>query len=173
LVGCCYYFFKEEPLEPQQAAGTPKEEEAATLSYAGNSITEEKDGKILWQLGAETIAIDMNTKNTTLKNIKGTLYQDNGGKIDITAPEAFIDSKTKDIVMKGTVHALASDGATFTAQGTRWSDQEQLFYGSGDVVVTKDDTVMSGDNVESDKNMEKIKVYGHAKIVKGGVTNEK
>lgn len=169
VAGCLYYFFKDEPLVPQGAVA-PKVEEASTLSYAGNSITEEKDGKRVWELGAETIDIDVNTKNMLLKNIKGTFYQDNGGKIDITASQGTMDNKTKNIVMTGTVHAVASDGSTFTAAETRWLAQEQLFSGAGNIICTKDDTVMTGDTIESDKNMTNIKIAGHAKIVKGGAS---
>lgn len=169
LASGLYYFFKDEAFYQKEAA-TPKEEPVTTMSYIGNSIIEEKDGKKIWELAAETIEIDANTKNIMLKNIKGTFYQDNGGKIDITAPTATMDNKTKDIVMSGKVNAIASDGATFVAQETHWLGKEQLFYGSGDVLVTKDDTIMSGDKIESDKNMVKIKVSGHAKILKGGVT---
>lgn len=168
LAGCLYYFLKDEPLQPKEAVVESQVAETTTLSYTGNSITEEKDGKRLWELAAETIDVDVNTKNMTLKNIKGTFYQDNGGKIEITAPVAFMDSKTKDISMSGKVHAVSSDGGDFTAQETRWSDKEQLFYSSGNIVFKKNDTVLSGDKLQSDKDMIKIKLSGHAKILKGG-----
>jgi len=176
MIACCllflggglYYFLRAEPITPKTPAEVASVEPAATLSYVGNLITEEKDGKRLWELGAETIEIDVNTKNMKLKNVKGVFYQDNGGKIDISAPEAVMDSKTKDIVMTGKVQAVASDGATFSAQEVRWMGLEQRFYGTKDVQLTKDNTVMSGDNIESDANMAKIKVYGHAKVIKGG-----
>ena len=79
-----------------------------------------------------------------------------------------MDSKTKNIVMTGKAQAVASDGATFSAQEIRWMGQQQRFYGTGDVLLTKDHTVMSGDNIESDANMAKIKVSGHAKVIEGG-----
>lgn len=170
LIGGLYYFLKDEPLAPKEPVQATNVEQVSTLSYVGNSITEEKDGKPLWQLGAETIEIDVKTKNMNMKNIKGTFYQANGGKIDITAPGAVLDSKTKDIVMTGKVQATASDGTAFTAEETRWSGQQERFYGSGNVLFTKDDTVMTGDKIESDANMAKIKVYGNAKIVKGGAS---
>lgn len=168
LAGCLYYFLKDEPLvskEPAEIATS----EPSTMSYVGNSIVEEKDGKRLWELSAETIEVDTNTKNMKLKNMKGIFYQTNGGKIDITAPEAVMDSKTKDIVMAGKVQAVATDNTSFTAQEIRWSSQEQRFYGTGDILLTKDDTVMTGDRIEGDKNLGKIKLSGHANIVKGGV----
>lgn len=167
LAGCLYYFFKDEPIEPKEPIQVAVSE-PSVLSYLGNSITEEKDGKRLWELSAETIEIDTNTKNMKFKNSKGIFYQENGGKIEIIAPETVVDSKTKEVVMAGKVQAMASDGTAFTAQTIRWSGQEQRFYGSGDVLLTQDDTVMAGDHIESDGNMSKIKVYGHASIVKGG-----
>ena len=168
LAGCLYYFLKDEPFtskEPTESATS----EPSTMSYVGNNIVEEKDGKRLWELSAETIEVDTNTKNMKFKNMKGIFYQTNGGKIDITAPEAVVDSKTKDIVMAGKVHAIATDSTAFTAQEIRWSSKEQRFCGTGDILLTKDDTVMTGDRIEGDGNMSKIKVSGHANIVKGGV----
>lgn len=169
LGGCLYYFVKDEPLSPpKEPVQKTKNVQGSTLSYIGNSIVEEKDGKRLWELGAETIEMDMNTDKVNVSNIKAVFYQENGGKIDIMAPKAVIDNKTKNIVMTGKVNAVASDGATFTAQEAQWLGQEQRFLGSGDVVLTKDDTVMTGDKIEINSNMEKIKVYGNAKVVKGG-----
>lgn len=168
LVSSLYYFLKDEPIVPKPPVVEPQNQQTSTMSYVGNSIFEEKDGKRLWELKAEAIEIDPETKNIRLKNLIGTFYQDKGGKIDITAPEAFIDSKTRDIMMSIKVHAVASDGGTFTANETRWSSKERHFYGAGDVILTKDDTVMTGDKIESDANMNKVKMSGNAKVIKGG-----
>ena len=168
LIGGMYYFLKDELLAPPKPIEVEKVQPVANLSYVGNSIKQDKDGKPLWELAADTIEIDPTTKNVNMINIKGTFFQANGGKVDITAPGAMLDSKTKDIVMTGKVQAVASDGTTFTAQETRWSGQQELFYGSGGVVVTKEDTVMTGEKIESDANLAKIKVIGNAKIVQGG-----
>lgn len=169
LAGCLYYFLKDEPLASKEPVQVAASEPDSKLSYVGNSITEEQDGKRLWELSSETIEIDTITKNAKFKNVKGVFYQDNGGKIDITAPEAVVDSKTKEIVMVGKVQALASDGTTVVAQEIRWSSLEKRFYGSGNVLLTQNDTVMTGDHIEGDGDMNKIKVSGHANIVKGGL----
>ena len=168
LMGGLYYFLKDEPLAPPKPIEVEKVEPVASLTYVGNSIKQDKDGKPLWELAADTIEIDPTTKNINMKNIKGTFFQTNGGKVEVTAPGAMLDSKTKDIVMTGKVQAVASDGTTFTAQEARWAGLQELFYGSGGVVVTKEDTIMTGEKIESDANMAKIKVYGNAKIVQGG-----
>lgn len=169
VAGGLYYFIKDEPLAPPPAE-EPKAQQTSKLAYVGNSIVEEKDGKPLWELKAEVIEIDVDTKNVQLKNLVGTFYQEKGGKIEIKAPEAFLDSKTKEITMSVKVQATASDGATFTANEARWSSKEQKVYGSGNVVFTKDDAVLTGDKIESDANMEKVKVFGNAKVIKGGTS---
>ncbi len=168
LASGLYYFLKDEPLPASPPEAEPTAQEASILSYVGNSITEEKEGKRLWELKAETIEIDSNTKNVQMKNVMGTFYQDKGGKIEIKAPIAFLDSKTKDISMPVRMEAVASDGGTFAANEARWSGKEQRFYGSGNIVVTKEDTVITGDKIESDTNMEKVKISGNAKVIKGG-----
>jgi LPS export ABC transporter protein LptC len=168
LAGGLYYFLKDEPLPQSPSVEEPKTQEASKLSYIGNSIVEEKDGKRLWELKAQSIEIDVDSKNAQLKNLVGTFYQEKGGKIEISAPEAFLDSKTKDITMSANVKATASDGGTFTANEVRWSSKEQKAYGSGNVVFTKEDTVLTGDKIESDSNMEKVKVFGNAKVTQGG-----
>ena len=168
LAGGLYYFLRDEPITPKEPIKEAIVEQTGILSYVGNKITEQKDGKPLWELGAETMEIDVTTKNMKFKNIKGVFYQENGGKIEITAPEAVLDSKTKDIMMTGKAQAVSSDGATFSAQELRWMGQQQRFYGTGNVLLTKDNTVMSGDNIESDTSMTKVKIYGRAKVVEGG-----
>ena len=168
LVGGLYYFLKDEPFAPPKPIEVEQVQPVANLTYVGNSIKQDKDGKPLWELAADTIEIDPTTKNIKMQNIKGVFFQANGGTVNITAPGAILDSKTKDIVMTGKVQAIASDGSTFTAQEARWLGQQELFYGSGGVVVTKEDTIMTGEKIESDANMAKIKVFGNAKIVQGG-----
>jgi LPS export ABC transporter protein LptC len=169
LVGVLYYFVKEEPpLPPPLPAEVAQDTESGIMSYAGNELVEEQDGKRLWELNAETIEVDPNTKKATLKNMKGIFYRDNGGQITITAPQAFIDTQTKEILMVGEVHAVSSDGATFTAREARWFETDRHFLGTGGIKLTRDDTLITGDQIESDANMEKIKVQGHAYVQKGG-----
>ena len=83
LAGGLYYFFRDEPIKPKQPVQAADTSQAATISYVGNTITEEKDGKPLWELGAETIEVDVNTKNVKMKNIKGVFYQETAVKLTL------------------------------------------------------------------------------------------
>lgn len=173
LVGGIYYFVKDEAIIPspppaQEASG----DSAAGLSYIGNSIVEERNGKRVWELIADNIEIDPQTKRAHLKNLKGIFYQDNGGKIEITSAQAELDTQTQDVVMEYEVKAVSSDGATFTARTARWDGKGRHFYGSNGIVFTRDDTIITGDKIDSDANMEKVKVQGNARVVKGGSPSE-
>ncbi|MEG6585066.1 LPS export ABC transporter periplasmic protein LptC [Dendrosporobacter sp. 1207_IL3150] len=165
-----YYLFRDEsPKELQQQQ--VKNEQTVNMTYSGNSIIEEQDGKRLWELSAETIEVDPKSKQAIIKNLRGVFYQDNGGKMEINAAQAVLDTKTRDIIMNGQVKAVSADGATFTAPTARWAGNDRRFYGSGGITMTRDDTVIIGDRIESDANMQKIKVEGNARIRKGGPAN--
>jgi len=170
LAGGLYYFLKDEGVTPPPTQAA-KSEQPAIMSYSGNSIIEEQDGKRLWELSAETIEINPQTKQVQLKNVKGVFYQTNGGKIEIVAAQAVYDTTSRDIVMNGQVKAISSNGAVFTAREAQWAGKDRRFYGTGDVTMTREDTVITGDRIESDGNMEKIKVLGNARVRKGGSAN--
>jgi LPS export ABC transporter protein LptC len=164
VIGSVYYFSADNDDQQQTAqdAGDTKP------VFIGNEIIEEENGKRLWELKAERTEIDPQTKAVKMLNLKGTFYKDDGSSIQIIAPEANIDLNSKDILMVGNVKAITSDGATFTAREARWEGKKRYFYGTGGVTMTREDTVITGDKIESDANMEKVKVEGNARVVKGG-----
>lgn len=166
LAGGLYYFVKDEPVAP------PAVEESKTASsditFAGSSIVEQINGKKVWELTSETAQTDPDTNKVRMTNIKGIFYRENGGRIDLVARQALLDTKTQDIFLEGDIKAVSSDGAVFTAPLARWAAKEQHIFGSGGIVLTRDDTVITGDTIDSDANMEKVIVQGNAHAVKGG-----
>lgn len=167
LAGGLYYFLKDEPLPPirtEEAKPTP----TANMTFVGTTIIEEKDGKPSLELSAEAVEVDAATKRVRLINIKGVLYRDDGSKINITGLQAEFDPQTKEVLMDGDVKAVAEDGAVFTAAQARWVGQARQLFGSGGVTLTRGDTTVSGNQIETDPGMEKVKVTGNARIIKGG-----
>ncbi|MEN6412067.1 MAG: LPS export ABC transporter periplasmic protein LptC [Veillonellales bacterium] len=171
LAGGIYYFIKEEPLNSPSAGQEAKGDPASTATFVNSLLIEEENGKRIWELTADSIEMEPNTKQATLMNLAGIFYQDNGGTIHITAPWATMDTKTKNIVLTGSVRAVASDGTELNAREARWDGQTRCFYADGDVTVTRDDTIISGNQLESDVDLEKIKVQGNARVRKGGASN--
>ncbi len=172
LGGGLYYFWPKGSPGPSDAPAADSQEQTA-LTFAGNKITQEENGRLLWELTADAIEVDMVTHNATLHNLKGTFYADDGTVMNITSDNGTLDSKTQDVVLTGAVHGVTSTGGDFTSPAANWQGQNHLFVGTGGVRVTKDGTVLTGDRLESDTVLNKIKVTGHAHIVsQGGNFNE-
>jgi LPS export ABC transporter protein LptC len=167
IAGGLYYFTKDEPLPPPSNK-TSAVDPAGFLSFQGSTYVENKDGKPSWEITADTIEVDPDTKLIYLKGIKATFYQDKGGKLETTAPLATMDGTTKDITMSGDVRATSTDGAVFTAQEAKWLAKDRRIFGSGGITLIRDDTVITGDTIETDNNMETYKIRGHARVVKKG-----
>ncbi|SDM85082.1 LPS export ABC transporter protein LptC [Dendrosporobacter quercicolus] len=163
-----YYFLQDEAPPVQQPEPV---QTTSNIVYSGNSIVEEQDGKRLWELSAGTIEIDPAANQARMNDLKGVFYQDNGGKLEIVALQAVYDHKSRDITMNGQIKATTTDGAAFTAGKARWSGADRRFYGSGGIMMTRDDTVIVGDQMESDVDMNKVTVTGNARIRKGGAGN--
>lgn len=168
VLGLFFWAFNEGPPLPKAAV---PEENPRPLSYAGNTISEERNGKKVWELTAEFIEIDTLNKNTILKNIKGTFYQENGEQITLTAPKAIYEDASKNIVISERALAAATNGTTLAADTLLWSNTERTFSGEGSIIIKREDAVIVGDKIESDSEFVKFKVSGNAHIIKGG-TNQ-
>ncbi len=169
LAGGVYYFFREEPPEAPKQAATKTEDQSGDMNFAGSSLTEDQGGKRLYELSAEKITINQTTKIVRFYGVKGTFYQDNGSKVDLTAQEGVLDPATKTINLDGNVRAVSSEGAVFTAPKTRWDGLQHRFFGSGGITFTREDIVITGDTIESDGALEKVKVQGQTRALKGGM----
>lgn len=165
FAGLIYWAFQEGgKAERPDAAGGSTE----NMSYMGNTISEEKDGKKVWELTAEFIEIDPKTKNTVLKNITGVFYQENGDTVTLTAPKAVYDVESRSITVMERVKAVTNKGARLDADQVVWDNENEKFSGEGSIRVTQGDTVITGDKMESNSGFTKIKMMGNAHIVKGG-----
>ena len=153
---------------PEVPADKTKVEAPKTMSYEGNTLSEEKDGRKLWELTAERIDVDVETQDVKLVNITGHFYAEDGRTVEIKAAEGTFDNATKDVAVKGGVGIHTSDGASLKGQELRWQAKEAMLAAIGDAVAEKDDMKISGDRIESTDGFNKIKVIGKAHLVKGG-----
>ena len=169
LAGGLYYFLREEPPAPPKPAKTTAVDQNGDMSFSGSSLTEDQGGKRLWELSAGKITVNQKTKIVRFYDVKGIFYQENGTKVDLTAQEGVMDPATKTINLEGNVRAVSSAGAVFTAPKTSWDGVQHRFFGSGGITFTREDVVITGDAIESDGSLEKIKVQGQARALKGGM----
>ena len=112
LAGLIVWAVTSVPEIPQQ---TDEPTGPRIMSYMDNTLHEERDGRTIWQMTAEQMNVDIDTNDTGMVKIDGTFYSDDGRTLTLKADEGRMDSKTRDIVLTGTIEATTSDGASLRA----------------------------------------------------------
>ena len=62
----------------------------------------------------------------------------------------------------------ASDGPTFQAEKGRYVAKDRRIFASGSIRASKEDYILTANELETDDQFETITVKGNARIVKGG-----
>ena len=163
ICGGLYYFLREETLED-----TRKESVVSRMAFSGTSMVEEQDGQKLWELTARVMEVDAKTRWVYMTDMVGVLHRKDGTKIDFTAKNGIVDPQTRNIEMSGRVDMKASDGATFSADQGKYLAKDRKIFASGSIRATKEDMVLTANEMETDDRFEYIVVKGNARIIKGG-----
>ena len=95
------------------------------MSYDNNTISEEKDGVKIWDLTADHIDVDIDTRNAEMTGITGHFYQQDGRSAEVKADHASYDNTSKDIEIDGNVIITTSDGAELTSDQLLWTAEQQ------------------------------------------------
>ena len=106
---------------------------------------------------------------------EGLLYSRRGAGVFVAAsPVDYPLSERvrfhRNIELSGALAMKASDGATFTADKGRYIAKDRKIFAAGSIRATKDDYVLTANELETDDKFETITVKGNARIVKGGST---
>jgi LPS export ABC transporter protein LptC len=164
LAGVLYYYLREEPVKES----TSQSSVLTRMTFSGSQLREEQDGKPLWELTAPVIEVDSTTTWIYMTDLKGKLYRPDGTKIDVTAKNAVINPRARDIELSGGLRMVAEDGTSLTADKGRYDGKEHKIYASGSIRATQADIVMTADELETDDKFDTLVVRKNARIVKGG-----
>ena len=143
LIGLIVYIMKDSG-----DVGTTQNQNGQLVNFQGADLQEEKDGKLVWALSAEKIEYDPRTKAIVLTNLKGLFYQDDV-TTTITAPHAVLTGDRNSLDIDQGVTATNTDGAEFKTDA----------YNGKDITLT-------GDKLEGNMSLKKIKAIGNAKLTK-------
>ena len=147
---------------PIEKVETPK-----TMSYAGNTLTEERNGVKIWDLTAETMEVETTTQDVVMTNITGHFYQKDGNTIELTAKHGVYNQLTRQVHVNDEVVVTAKDKAKLTCDTLDWVGSEEVLIAEGKVKVTKDDMLAEGDRMEARNGFQNLRIQGNAHIVKG------
>lgn len=144
-----------------------KFEPPTIIEYEGNTITEEQDGKIIWELTCDKMRIDTVTQNIELDGVKGKFYQhDEDEKIwELTAATGIYYQVQKNILVKGDVVVTNSEGAKLLSDELEWIAEQELITASGNVDVTNSEGAqLLSDKLEWFAKQELVSASGNVKV---------
>ncbi len=139
------------------------------MKYDGNTIREEKNGKVIWELTADDISVDKDTQNAEMTNIKAKYYSEDGQEVGITAPHGRYENGSRNIKLDGGVKGETNDGAKLTSKELIWNAKASKLIAKGDAKIERESEHMKarGNTIESSNSFQRFKVKGKAHIEKG------
>lgn len=152
---------------PQPPAKPQIDEGPKVMTYDNNTISEEKDGKKIWELTSEAMTVDVNTKDVDLTGLSGKFYEDDGRVVNVTADHGAYQNDTKDIQVDGNVKIETTDGAALTCGKLLWTEAEGKLTAAEDAYIKQDDMEARAERIESTNGFNHFKAIGKAHIVKG------
>ena len=149
-----------------------KVEPPTVMEYEGNTLVEEKDGRIIWELTCEKMRLDMMTQNVELDGVSAKFHQldketDEEKTWELTAAKGVYYQVNKVIHVEGDVLVTNSDGAEMKSDKLDWFADQEMLIANGNVKISKDDMRAYGDMAYSQTALNKVGLMGNAKITKG------
>ncbi|MBO5588938.1 MAG: LPS export ABC transporter periplasmic protein LptC [Anaerovibrio sp.] len=165
LVGLIVWAVNGIP-EPPDVGDTPSQR---IVNFDGNTISEEKNGKIIWTVTAENIEMDIDTKDASLINVKAVYNFEDGRTVELKAPKAIYKEKDHHLEITDGVEGKSSDGGKFSCKEVEWLSDKDMLAMKGDAKIEyeKEHIKASGDRIESTNGFTKFKAIGKAHLEKG------
>lgn len=136
------------------------------MEYGENTIREEIDGKLLWEITTSSSKMDVKTYATTFKDAKGKYYFADGRVLTVTAPEGSYDSKKKNVKLKGGVTVTTTDDKKLTSKQLEWISGKDRLVATGEAKVSQPGMYVEADRIESWNEFQRFRATGHAHLVR-------
>lgn len=146
---------------------TAKAPVVASHELRDTELHETVNGKRVWELQIGSLVYDKKRDTNILKNVRGKFYREDGSVLSLTSKSGEASMKTKDIILIDSVKGVLSTGGTVTADKMTWVNAKKLVIGEGHVKIVKDNVVATANKGTMDTGLEKLRLEGKAKVVKG------
>ena len=165
LAALCYWTVTTIPERITEEAPLEKR----VMTYDGNTIVEEKDGKKLWEMTSESMEVDIDTQDAIINKIDAKFYTEDGRVLHVQAPKASYKAGDKFLTVEGGLQGDSTDGMHVKADGLEWHAKESKMALVGNAELQRDSDAVKakGDRIESLNNFKKFKIIGHAHLEKG------
>lgn len=152
---------------PQAPPQKEKIEPPTVMEYENNVITEEKDGKKVWEITADKMFMDSVTQTAEIENIHGKFFKEDGKVLELKGDKGVYNQQTKDVHVEGNIVVLDGDGAKLMSENLDWTGAEELLTASNDVKIFREDVRAYGDSATSTDGFNHFFMKGNVRILKG------
>lgn len=151
---------KEKPETPTMA-GRESFPEQAIENF---TLTHTNQGEKEWELEADRAEIYKREGRTIVRKLKIKFYDQ--GKITsiLTAREGELHSQTEDMEVRGDVVVTSEEG-TLKTESLKWDARRKKIVTDDWVRQEKDDTIITGQGLESDPELEKVVIKKNIKVI--------
>ncbi|NIS67938.1 MAG: LPS export ABC transporter periplasmic protein LptC [Proteobacteria bacterium] len=137
----------------------------ADLEVGNLFLTEEKEGKILWELEAKIAQSFEEGKRTLLEDLRVTLYNADGRVLTLRGDRGRIDEKTRDIEVEGGILVTSSDGLSLRTNSLQYQHERREIFTSAPVRIDGKGVEISGVGLLMDLASEKISILDRVKTL--------
>ncbi len=125
---------------PSEPPPIEKVEPPTTVEYEGNTIVEEQDGKIIWELTCSKMVIDSITQNAELDDVIWKFNQYDKEKTwELKGAKGIYYQAEKYIHVEGDVSVTNSDEDELLCDEIDWFFEQQNLSATGNIIVTRND----------------------------------
>lgn len=138
------------------------------VSFDGNTISEERNGKLIWKITADKIEMNIDNNTASLVGLKAVFNMDDGKTIDFSAPKAVFDQTTHNLKVEGGIKGSSSDGASFSCDSSEWIADNSRLSLIGNVILERasDGVKATGERIESTDGFSRFVIKGKAHLEK-------
>ncbi|MFH0802053.1 MAG: LPS export ABC transporter periplasmic protein LptC [bacterium] len=146
---------------PSPAAREPEE----GMEFGATSLSSLSKGKDQWELKAGSIRMDQKTGKAVARDIRVIFFDAMKTPVaEVRAREAEVDLSSRDVLFKGKVRSKAGTGETLEVEKMRWDGRKKKMFGSGSVILTREDAVITGKEIEADPALKSVEIRGDVRI---------
>ncbi|MBI4651215.1 LPS export ABC transporter periplasmic protein LptC [Candidatus Desantisbacteria bacterium] len=135
-----------------------------SLHIEGFTLTETLKGAREWELKARSADIYENKKIILVAEIEMIFYDKDKIFSQLKAAEAEIGVDKKDILTRGNVRITSSKNIVLETDKLNWDAKEHTFKTDSYVKVVKDHSVLTGNGLITDPNLENIKILKDVEV---------
>ena len=146
-------------------AGLPSRKAEYNQRFTGLSISRVDGETMTWELKANEAMVQENGERAILRQINLNYFLVSGQDVVMRGDQAEVDFPNHLIFVKGGVRAESYFGLSLETETLLWNSKQRSISTKDWVMIRRSNIEMSGQGLEADLDLEKIKIKADAKTV--------